>query len=93
MTYLFKSPERGDVLMRQPDAEALLRIIGRTPGPQGVIDRTALPAAIAAIERAISQDDARDTSPEEVSLRQRAWPLLQMLAAAQAAASRVTWGV
>lgn len=107
MTYIFKCRETADVLMLQPDGDAVLRLIGRDPAAQGIIEAEALPAAIIAIERAAAEDeqrlaqtaedvDAESVAPGacgEVSLRQRTWPLLQMLKSAQAAASAVTWGV
>ncbi len=37
MLYRFKSQATGDVVMLQPNAEELLKIIGKTPGPSGII--------------------------------------------------------
>lgn len=107
MTYLFKCHEAGDVLMLQPDGDAVLRIIGKAPAARGIIEAAALPAAIAAIEKAVAQEelpraraaqavdpeDAEATAAAEVTLRQRTWPVLQMLKAAHAASADVVWGV
>jgi len=107
MTYTFKCPESSDVLMLKADGDEMLRIIGRDPAAKGIIETTALSAAIDAIECAIgaiqrhhaqAADAAASAStPAEpnggVGLHQRSWPLLQMLRTAQAAAVDVTWGV
>ena len=107
MTYVFKCHETSDVLMMQPDGDAILRIIGREPTTKGIIEAGSLPAAIMAIERAIEEEEQRhvpeveDDSPQadssadeaEVSLRQRTWPLLQMMKSAQAASIEIVWGV
>lgn len=106
MTYLFKSKAAGDVLMLGPSGDQLLHLIGKEPAAKGIIEAAALPAAIRAIEAAIKQDEAtpappapaqagEDTEPqaEGVSLRQRAWPLLEMMRTAQAAAESIAWGI
>lgn len=106
MTYQFKSDQTGDVLMLQAPAEQVLRIIGRTPAASGIIEPAALASAIRSIEAAVEEEDRRlaeaasplpqDASPAgepAVTLRQRTWPLLEMLRAANAAAVAVVWGV
>lgn len=107
MTYLFKCRETGDLLMLHADGDAVLRIIGRAPAAKGIIETAALPAAIALIEREVAQEELRlAKSPEaakaedstseahgDVSLRQRTWPLLQMMKSAHAAEAAVTWGL
>jgi hypothetical protein len=111
MTYLFKSKAAGDVLMLGPSGDQLLHIIGKEPAAKGIIEAAALPAAIRAIEAAITQDEARpapaapmqagepgtavpaEGEAEGVSLRQRAWPLLEMMRTAQAAAESIAWGI
>lgn len=111
MTYLFKSKATADVLMLRSSGDQLLQIIGKGAAAQGIIEPADMPAAMAAIEQAIAQEDAQAqtrptgpaqtaapsglaTGPEEtVSLRQRAWPLLEMLRSAHAAAQPVVWGV
>ena len=49
--YRFKSKADGDLLMMAPVGEQILRIIGREPAPQGIIELAAIPAAIAALEQ------------------------------------------
>ena len=59
-------------------------------------------AAVAALQAAVEADDAlraqagdEDAAqrPEAISLRQRAWPLVEMIRRAQAADPPITWGV
>lgn len=107
MNYLFKSKAAGDVLMLGVSGDQLLRIIGKEPVAKGIIEPAAMPAAIKAIEDAIAQEEAHQAQAEEtegeidrtasdgegVTLRQRAWPLLEMMKSAHAAAKEIVWGV
>ncbi len=108
MLYEFKSRATGNVVMTQKVAERLLAIIGKAPGPTGIILAEQMPAAIQALEAAIEQERAqgvREESEDEgeddrdpnrtpaVSLAQRAWPLIDMLRTAAAAEREITWGV
>ena len=107
MIYKFKSKVAGDVIMMGPAGDQVLRAIGREPAAQGFFDAAALPAAIAAIAAAVAADEAARAAAEQeaaaegrklaprdaVTLRQRAWPLLEMMKRAQAADVPVVWGV
>lgn len=109
MLYEFKCRATGSVLMTQPVAERLLAIIGKAPGPKGIVLPERMPAAIAALRAAVAAEraqpaaaqpdsdrDARDDEPARqaaVTLAQRAWPLIDMLEAAHAAGREITWGV
>jgi hypothetical protein len=107
MIYKFKSKAAGDLIMMGPSGDQVLRIVGKAPAPQGIIEPAAMAAAIAAIERAVADDEAaraqaereaqaegRTLAPREgVSLRQRAWPMVEMLRRAQAAGKEIVWGV
>ena len=107
MIYKFKSKAAGDVIMMGPSGDHVLRIIGRQPAPKGIIEPAAMPGAIAAIEKAIIDDEnARQQAEAEaaaqgktlppreaVTLRQRAWPLVDMLKRSQAAGEEIVWGV
>lgn len=101
MIYKFKSKATGDLVMLGPQGDQLLKIIGREPAAQGIIEPAAMPAAIAALEAAIAaetapaedeENDGRD-GPRAVSLRQRAWPMIEMLKRARAEERPVVWGV
>ena len=101
MIYKFKSKAAGDVIMLKPNGDHVLRIIGKEPGPRGIITLAEMPAAIAALETAIHREahpqakDDDDVPPaeERVSLKQRAWPLVEMLKEAQAGQADIVWGV
>jgi hypothetical protein len=100
--YKFKSKAAGDVIMMGPNGDQVLRLIGKEPAAKGIIEPAAMPAAMAALEQAIAADDAarkaaaddRNDAPQDrVSLRQRAWPLVEMMKRAQAANQEIVWGV
>ena len=107
MIYKFKSKAAGDLIMMGPSGDQVLRIIGKEPAAQGIIEPAAMPAAMAAIERAVADDEAeraraereaqaegRTLAPREgVSLRQRAWPMVEMMKRAHAADKEIVWGV
>jgi len=107
MIYKFRSKAAGEVIMMGPSGDHVLRIIGKQPAPKGIIEPAAMSAAIAAIERAIAVEEAarkqaeadaaaegRKPPPHEgVSLRQRAWPLVEMMKRSHADDKEITWGV
>lgn len=107
MIYKFKSKAAGDVIMMGPSGDHVLRVIGKQPAPQGIIEPLAMPAAMRAIEQAIvDEENARKqaeadaaaegrtiTSRDVITLRQRAWPLLEMMKRAHAADEDIVWGV
>lgn len=107
MLYKFKSKAAGDVIMTQPVGDRVLKAMGREPQPQGIFLANDLPALMQTLEQAIeSEEQARerleaeakargDTPPprEAVSLRQRAWPLIEMMRRAQQADKEIVWGV
>ena len=107
MLYKFKSKASGDVIMLEPHGRHLLTLIGKTPGPTGIIQPPEMPAAIAALEHAVAEDDARQQAkaaqavergqdpdePETVTLHQRAAPLLEMLRRCEKAEREIVWGV
>ncbi|HEX6362685.1 MAG TPA: DUF1840 domain-containing protein [Albitalea sp.] len=107
MIYKFKSKAAGDVIMMGPSGDHVLRIIGKQPAAKGIIEPDTMPAAIAAIERAILEEEAQRKQAEaeaeaegrtlpprdSVTLRQRAWPLVDMMKRAHAADEEIVWGV
>jgi hypothetical protein len=80
---------------------------GGSPEATGIITPEQMPSAIAALEAAIAQEEAehqaavneaksRGEAPpsfEAISLRKRAWPLVEMLKRAHAHDASITWGV
>jgi len=101
MIYKFRSKATGDLIMLGPQGDRLMRLLGREPQPQGIIEPAAMAGAIAALEAAIA---AEDTQPDDdaatergaeapISLRRRLWPMIDMLRRAAAADVPVVWGV
>lgn len=103
MIYKFKSKASGDVIMLGPTGDRVLGLIGKEAAPQGILEPDAMPAAIAALSAAIEADDAARAAsggaedgsggkPDAISLRQRAWPLVEMMRRCQAADAPIVWG-
>ena len=92
MIYRFRSKATGDLVMMGPVGDRILRLLGREPASQGIIEAAALPAAIATLEQAVAGDDAA-RGADKVSLRQRAWPLLEMMRRSQREGHDLVWGV
>jgi hypothetical protein len=99
MIYKFKSKATGDVIMLGPNGDQLLQLLGREPEPKGIVEVADMGVAIDALQRAV-QEQERVASEEEgtaphsgVSLRQRLWPMIEMLKQAQAHKEPVVWGV
>ena len=107
MIYKFKSKASGDVIMLAASGDAVLRTIGKEPAAQGIVEPADMPAAMQAIESAVAADEAARARAEQeartsgatpaardgVSLRQRAWPLVEMMKRSHAAGEPVVWGV
>lgn len=104
MLYKFKSKAAGDVIMLGPNGDQVMRILGREPAPKGIIEVAAMPAALAALEAAIAAAERAAADPagnpaadasgaDRISLRQRAWPLIEMIKRAHAAREPIVWGV
>jgi len=107
MLIVFRSKAAADVLMLSRHAAPVLHAAGKllnqdTDAPErGVFTVAQLAGAIAGIERASAQGDAsqapmQDDEPipameQAVSLRQRAYPVLDMLRQAQAKGVDVMW--
>jgi hypothetical protein len=105
MIYKFRSKAAGDVVMLGANGDQLLRALGREPAAQGIIEVAAMPAAIAALERAVAEEEARGTGDDNddsddapqasrgIGLRQRVWPMVEMMRRSQAAGEPIVWGV
>jgi len=104
MIYRFKSKAAADLIVMGPVGDNLLRIVGREPAAKGIIEVRALPAAIAALEAAVAAEEAvrgkagadepdESAGGDNISLRQRAWPLLEMMRRSQREGADIVWGV
>jgi hypothetical protein len=97
----FKSKGTGDLIMLGPQGDQMLRLLGREPAGQGIIEPAAMAGAIAALEAAIAADEAarresgieEDDAKQGISLRRRLWPMVEMLRRCQAEGHPIVWGV
>ena len=102
MLYKFRSKAAGDVIMLGPNGDQVLRLVGREPAAKGIFEVAHMPQLIAALEGAVVADDAaRKQAADDVeatgkgdgvSLRQRVWPLVEMLRRCHGAREVITWG-
>ena len=108
MLYKFKSKASGDVIMLAVNGDAVLRLLGRDPAVRGIFEVDAMPDLIATLLKAVAADDAArqaeaalvrdkggaaaDGRSDGVALRQRAWPLVEMLRRSHAAREVIVWG-
>jgi hypothetical protein len=105
MIYKFRSKAAGDVVMLGANGDQLLRALGREPAAKGIIEVAAMPAAIAALERAVADEETRGAGDENddaadephaargIGLRQRVWPMVEMMRRSQTAGEPIVWGV
>jgi hypothetical protein len=107
MTYTFKSRTTGDLIMLQADGRHLLQILGKDPADAGIIRPEETAAAVQALQAAIDSDESRNAAlvgadktkteaaptVDEVSLRHRAAPLIDMLRRCETERTEVVWGV
>jgi hypothetical protein len=98
MIYKFRCAATGDLIMLGPHGDQLLRLLGREPAARGIIEPAAMPAAMATLQAAVTAEaaaPARDDDPAgpKVTLRQRLWPMMDMLRRAHHADEPVVWGV
>ena len=110
MLYKFKSKVTGDLIMLEPNGRQILQLIDKGDAAslvKGILVPPEMPAAIAALERAVAEDDAAQQQrlqeakaageklprSENVSLRQRAVPFIDMLKRCHQADMEVVWGV
>jgi hypothetical protein len=101
MIYKFKSKASGDVIMLGPNGDQMLRLIGREPAAKGIIEAQHMAAAIAALRAAVLADESPPDGDEDeeasgrggVTLRQRLWPVIDLLERSLAAGEPVVWGV
>lgn len=108
MLYKFKSQAAGDLIMLEPNGRRMLEIIGKlSDDGRGILQPAQMPAAIAALQAAIAQEEAQhqalaaearargeaEAPLEGVSLRQRATPFIDMLRRCLQAEKDIVWGV
>lgn len=90
MLVKFNSSTAGEILMFADAARRLLDIAGKDASARGVFTAEQLPAAIAALRRAVSEakplpdaedldEDEERRAPPPVGLAQRAYPLIDLM--------------
>ncbi len=97
---VFRSRAASAILMYSETAQRLLECIGKPLTERGVITIEQLDDALAGLRAAIDLEPAAGPNADDdplgahtVSLRQRAFPLLEMLQAARKRGVEVTWGI
>jgi cyclopropane-fatty-acyl-phospholipid synthase len=101
--YKFRSKAAGDVIMLGPNGDQVMRLLGREPAPKGIFEVEHMPRLLALLEQAVAADEAAraqaggaDASTpakkDGVTLRQRVWPLVEMLRRCQTAREVIVWG-
>lgn len=107
MMYTFKCKAAGNVLMAGSVGDQMLSGMGVAVSAKGILQPGDMPAAIRALELAVAEDesrrhkvesgsgasDAQDEAEDAVTLRQHAWPLIELLKQAHAADEAMVWGV
>ncbi len=102
MLTVFRSKAGADVLMLWPHAEAVLQALGRDPSAEGVFRGEQRQQALRAWSEweaaAASHTNAADDEADEAAasspapaLRQRAWPVCELLRLAEAQDHDVVW--
>jgi len=102
MLYKFKSKAAGDVIMLAANGDQVMRLVGREPAAKGIFEVADMPQLMSALENAVTADEAARKQAADsgepqgngdgVSLRQRVWPLVEMLRRCHAENAVITWG-
>ena len=107
MLYKFKSKAAGDLIMLEPHGRRILKIIGKDPGPTGIILPPEMAPAVLALEQAVADEEAQQQAAleearakgepvpkfEAIGLRQRAHSFIDMLHRCETADREIVWGV
>ena len=104
---IFRSKAAADITMFAENARRIFEILGRPESQRGVITSEQVPDALQRLNAAVDQDkvhqktdpaSTENNEPSEtvqargVTFSQRAFPLMEMLRAAQKKGADVTWG-
>ncbi|MCY7314906.1 MAG: DUF1840 domain-containing protein [Rubrivivax sp.] len=109
MIYKFKSRASGDLIMLGADGNQMLQLAGREPAARGIFDVADMPALIDALQAAVADAEQQTKAgsggntdgaqaedkpaAQAVGLRQRLWPMVEMLRRCHAADEPIVWGV
>src|ERR671912_799079 len=103
---IFRSKAAAEITMFAESARRIFEIIGRPESARGVITADQIPDALQRLTTAVEQDKAQQRASDDtddevaskglqargVTFSQRAFPLIEMLRAAQKKRADVTWG-
>ena len=106
MLYKFKSRATADLLMLESVGHRLLEVLGREPSERGIFEVADMPVLMQRLEQAIEHEEAvldeaeREAQAQgktirrpEVTLRQRLWPVREMMRRSHAEGHPIVWGV
>lgn len=108
MLYRFKSRATGDLVMLEASGRRVLEILGKDPAAPGVVTRAQIPAAIEALQAAVKADEAErerlaqeaqaqdqplPEAADQVTLRMRSAPFIEMLQRCLREDADLVWGV
>jgi Domain of unknown function (DUF1840) len=100
MIYKFKSSAAGDVIMLEPHGTQMLKLLGRDPAAKGIFEAADMPGLVATLQAAADAEGAGDPRTDDADgpgqgpgLRQRLWPMIDMLRRSHAAGKPIVWGV
>ena len=105
--YRFKSRETSDLVMLQPHGQRILEVLGKDPEGPGILQPADMAAAVQALRAAADAEEAEqkrlkeeaqargEVPPEfdQVGLRLRSVPFIEMLLRCEKAKVEVVWGV
>lgn len=72
MLYKFKSRATADLIMLEPQGRRVLQIIDKEPGMPGILTAEEIPAAIAALEAAVTAEEALIAARKQAAQEQAA---------------------
>ncbi|XHS77096.1 DUF1840 domain-containing protein [Burkholderiaceae bacterium UC74_6] len=105
MLYKFKCQATGEIMMTSRVGGHLLRVMGKAVDHPGILLSQEISPAIQALETAVREEQAHlgrgpgittfraSAAPDEVTLRQSAWPLIEMMKRARTEGQAIVWGV
>ena len=71
MLYKFKSRSTADLILQEPQGRRLLQIIGKEPGPSGIVTVAQIPAAIEALESAVLAEERQVAAQQQAAAAAR----------------------
>ncbi len=92
MIYKFRSKATSELIMLGGNGDEMLRLIGKEPSAKGILEPAQMAQALLALQAAV-QHSEQPGQARGISLRQRLWPMVEMIKRAQGADQPIVWGV